>query len=93
MKKSTILSPLKATFLTISLAFLASTFPAVAQTNTTTPDTNRTVETTREYRDNDFNWGWLGLTGLLGLLGLTRKREEPTRYSDPNVTTRSGTNY
>lgn len=93
MKKSpTIFSPLKATFLTLSLAFLASTFPAVAQT-TTTPDNTTNVETTRTYRDNGFDWGWLGLAGLLGLLGLSRKREEPARYNDPNVTTRSRTDY
>lgn len=32
-------------------------------------DTTRVVE-----RDNDFDWGWLGLLGLLGLTGLMPKK-------------------
>lgn len=37
----------------------------------------RVVET----RDDDFDWGWLGLLGLIGLAGL-RRREEPRTYRE-----------
>ncbi len=81
--------------LVTSLAFVPLVLPASAQnsagTNSSPSTTNsaQTTESTRENRSPD--WGWLGLTGLLGLAGLAgRKREEPTRYQDPNVST--GTN-
>lgn len=38
------------------------------------------VQTTR---DDDTDWGWLGLIGLLGLAGLLRRRDAPDR--DRNV--------
>ena len=30
-------------------------------------------------RDDDTDWGWLGLIGLLGLAGLLRRRDAPDR--------------
>lgn len=74
--------------LSIALPFTA---PASAQNSTdngtATPSTTTTDTTTYGERDNDFDWGWLGLLGLAGLAGLAgRKRhEEPTRYRDPNT--------
>ena len=40
-------------------------------------ETRRTIET----RDDDFDWGWLGLVGLIGLAGL-RRRDEPRAYRE-----------
>ena len=34
----------------------------------------------RAARDDDRDWGWLGLLGLIGLAGLLRRREEAGRY-------------
>jgi MYXO-CTERM domain-containing protein len=75
--------------LSLSMTILPLALPASAQT-TTTPDTtgdNTQTEGTdnADTGDRDFDWGWLGLIGLAGLAGLARKREEPTRYRDPNV--------
>jgi LPXTG-motif cell wall-anchored protein len=80
--------------LTASLAILPLTVSAQAQTNTTDPGVNTAPTTTTTYReDNNFDWGWLGLLGLLGLAGLAGKnrREEPTRYRDPNSTVGTST--
>ena len=41
------------------------------------PETRSTVVT----RDDDSDWGWLGLLGLIGLAGL-RRRDEPRTYRD-----------
>jgi MYXO-CTERM domain-containing protein len=51
-----------------------------AQTNTNSSNGNysttptRTVERTTTVRDNDTDWGWLGLLGLAGLAGLIPKK-------------------
>ncbi|MEG3439642.1 WGxxGxxG family protein [Pannus brasiliensis CCIBt3594] len=82
----------------LTLANIITTLPASAQTNTapvvpadpaspgtTTDGTARTDVNTTTYRDNDFDWGWLGLIGLAGLAGLAgRKRDETVTYRDPN---------
>jgi hypothetical protein len=48
---------------------------AVAQTggtpSATSPGTTTSVPATN--RDNDWDWGWLGLLGLIGLAGLMRR--------------------
>jgi MYXO-CTERM domain-containing protein len=80
-----------ASIIGLSLAIMPLTLPASAQTNNTDPGTgttpgNTTTDTTTYRGDNDFDWGWLGLLGLLGLSGLAgRRREEPSRYRDPNA--------
>lgn len=84
------------------LALSLATLPAQAQTNnntggttdTTTENTQTTGTdaTTTRTEDDGFDWGWLGLIGLAGLAGLAgKKREEPTRYRDPNAV--GTTNY
>jgi|GEM_PF-1296245 len=48
---------------------------------------NDRTETTRVVeRDNDFDWGWLGLLGLLGLAGLIPKKRkvEVQEFRDVN---------
>lgn len=75
----------------LSMAVLPG-IPASAQTNTgdtgtTTGGTTTTDTTNTNYRGDDgFDWGWLGLLGLLGLGGLAgKRREEASRYRDPNA--------
>ena len=44
--------------------------------NANTPVSGTPVQTAR---DDDRDWGWLGLIGLLGLAGLLRRRDTPER--------------
>ncbi len=69
---------LRAWVFTLGLAMLSLTMTASAQTNsnfnsanTTTAQPTRVVE-----RDNDMDWGWLGLLGLAGLAGLLKKPQQ-----------------
>ena len=64
--------------------FAVAALPAAAQTNDNA-NANRPADTrdddrrvvTRDNRDDDKDWGWLGLLGLAGLLGLMpRKKHE-----------------
>lgn len=88
MKRPNLSKIVGASALALSLATLPLTLPVSAQTTTAPNRTN--VETDRragtyDTRDNDFDWGWLGLLGLIGLAGLAgRKRDEPARYREPN---------
>jgi hypothetical protein len=79
---------LGASVLALSLSVLPIALPAAAQTDTNRP----TLDTTpfQETRDDNNNWGWLGLIGLIGLANLFRKPRSRTVYQDPNVTTRTG---
>jgi LPXTG-motif cell wall-anchored protein len=45
--------------------------PLAASAQTTTPSSGTT---TVEQRDDNHNYGWIGLLGLIGLAGLLRKR-------------------
>ncbi|MGI0488695.1 WGxxGxxG family protein [Pantanalinema rosaneae CENA516] len=72
----------------VSLATLPMAVPAIAQTDTTSP----TLDTTpfQETRDDNNNWGWLGLLGLIGLANLFRKpRTQHTVYREPETTVRT----
>ena len=53
---------------------LALGTPALVQAQA--PDTRPTAQE----RDNDFDWGWLGLLGLAGLFGL--KRHDTAHVND-----------
>lgn len=83
--------------LAASLSVLPLSMGANAQTandsGTSTTQTTTGVNNDGTYRrDNGFDWGWLGLLGLVGLAGLAgKKREESTRYRDPNAV--GGTGY
>lgn len=45
--------------------------PVLADAQTEAPDARR--DTTAADRQDDFDWGWLGLIGLAGLFGLRRR--------------------
>lgn len=55
---------------------LALGTPALVQAQAPTPDTRPTAQE----RDNNFDWGWLGLLGLAGLFGL--KRHDKAHVND-----------
>lgn len=70
----------------VSLATLPMAVPAIAQTDTSN---SPTLDTTpfQETRDDNNNWGWLGLLGLIGLANLLRKpRTQHTVYREPETT-------
>ena len=59
--------------LVLSLTVLTSVFVSAQSGSTNGTGANRTETRTVE-RDNDTDWGWLGLLGLLGLAGLIPKK-------------------
>jgi len=93
MKISNLTKFVGAGVLAASVAVVPFNLPASAQSNTTGDSTTTTtaprqgVDNTT--RDNDFDWGWLGLLGLAGLAGLAgRKRPDEARYrTDEEVRT------
>lgn len=93
MKRSDLSKVVGAGVLSLSLAMLPLSLPAFAQTN---PESNAPVlDTTpfQETKDDNNNWGWLGLLGLIGLANLFRKPKETTVYRDPNAPTGSEPRY
>ena len=68
MRKSIIASTL------VLVGVIASPALLYAQINPTAGNTTDATMVTD--RDNDRNWGWLGLLGLAGLLGLKRSDRE-----------------
>lgn len=58
-------------------ALLLAPVPAFAQTESTDVTTDTTTASTTADRNNDFDWGWLGLIGLAGLAGLRRRDDRP----------------
>jgi MYXO-CTERM domain-containing protein len=59
-------------------AFLLLGTTNVAFSQTPAPSTPVTTAD----RDNDFDWGWLGLLGLIGLAGLMRRdRAHPVHHN------------
>ncbi len=68
-----------------------------AQTNANSGNANytapaRTVERTTTVRDNDTNWGWLGLLGLAGLAGLIPKKRAVEVHDNRTVRDDTTTN-
>jgi MYXO-CTERM domain-containing protein len=86
MKLSNLSKVIGASVIAVSAA-VSFNLPASAQTDTAprTTDTVPRQETYNTTRNDDFDWGWLGLLGLGGLAGLAgRKRPETVAYRDPN---------
>lgn len=99
MKRSDLSKVAGAGVIALSLAILPGVMPASAQTDTapagTNNDPNRTVVDTtplQESEDDNNHWGALGLLGLIGLANLFRK-DEPTRFRDPDPAASSTTRY
>jgi hypothetical protein len=91
MKRSHLFQAVSASMLTFTIATMSMVNPVSAQT--TAPGTNNTTtgNTTDTYRDDGFDWGWLGLLGLIGLAGLAgkNKHQEPTVYRDADPVNRT----
>ena len=90
MKNCDTLKFIRAGVLGLSLAFLAMAAPVYAQNNNGNnnaviregaPDAGRDNRNdnrpVRVDRDEDRDWGWLGLLGLAGLLGLMPRKRVP----------------
>lgn len=71
---------LRAGVFTLGLAMLSLTMTASAQSTANSNSANTyPAQTTRvAERDNDTDWGWLGLLGLVGLAGLLKKPRQVT---------------
>lgn len=73
-----------------TLALAAVPFAASAQTNTGVNSSAPTTQTTRvAERDNDTDYGWLGLLGLAGLAGLLRKPKQVVVDREDNTMNRA----
>lgn len=76
MKLSTTVKT-RSTILVLMLG-LAHALPASAQSRTDTDDTvaaNTDTVSRTIVRDDNFEWGWVGLLGLIGLAGLRRRHD------------------
>ena len=64
-------------------AFALSAFLLVGGTDAAFSQASApTAPVTTADRDNDFDWGWLGLLGLIGLAGLMRRdRAHPVHHT------------
>lgn len=100
MKNSKLTKVVGASVVAASLAVMPLSLPASAQTDTaptttqTSPESNApTVDTTpfQETRNDNNNWGWLGLLGLIGLANFFRKPKHTTVYADPDPANRTTT--
>ena len=70
---------------------IVTVLPVAAQPGNAN-NTNRVETTTRTVeRENDTDWGWLGLLGLLGLAGLLPKKRHVEVHDNRTDQTRSGT--
>jgi hypothetical protein len=89
MQRSKLFKIVGVSLFSLSTAIMPLAMPASAQVNAPgTPGVENQTES--DYRDDGFDWGWLGLLGLIGLAGLAgKKRNEPTAYRDPDVVSRS----
>ena len=87
--------------LAASLAVMPLSLPVFAQdaspsaptTTQTSPESNApTIDTTpfQETKNDNNNWGWLGLLGLIGLANLFRK-PKTVAYTDPDTVNRTTT--
>lgn len=90
MKYSSLSKVVGAGALALSIAIVPLAIPASAQNNA--ESNNPTLDTTpfQETKNDNNNFGWLGLLGLIGLANLLRQRKEPARYRDPNEVSPSG---
>ena len=74
------------TVLAISLFIMMGPGIAAAQTDKGPDTTTRDAPTAR---NEDHNWGWIGLLGLAGLVGLRRKSEMHSKLEAQGVNVKS----
>jgi hypothetical protein len=74
MKKIDLVKWTRSAALAGGLLLLPLTASVGAQTGTANDNTARTTVRSEDRRDNDHDYGWLGLVGLAGLLGLIPKK-------------------
>ena len=84
----------------LSLTLLAGAGAAVAQNNdNNNGNANRAAETrnddrretrTADRREDDTDWGWLGLLGLAGLLGLMPRKKKEVHVRETNDARNTG---
>ena len=99
MKNSKLSAIAGASVIAASLAVMPLSLPVSAQTDSTAPTTQTspesnapTIDTTpfQETKNDNNNWGWLGLLGLIGLANLFRK-PKTVAYDDPTTVNRTTT--
>lgn len=100
MNNSKLSKVIGASIVAATLAVMPLSMPASAQTDTaptttqTSPESNApTIDTTpfQETRNDNNNWGWLGLLGLIGLANFLRKPKQTVAYRDPDPTSSTTT--
>ncbi len=64
----------------LSAACAVATLSPLVVTAQTSPAATVRDTTTTVDRDNDHDYGWIGLAGLLGLAGLMPKKKDDRRY-------------
>ncbi len=92
MKLYNVCKAVRTGIFTLSLAVLLSTMSAPAQTNSNfNSATNANAQPTTRVvqRDDDTDWGWLGLLGLAGLAGLLRKPKQVAVDRTPDTSART----
>ena len=77
--------------LVLSMTILTAVSASAQSSNANVTGVNRTEVRTVE-RDNDTDWGWLGLLGLLGLAGLMPKKRTVEVHNDRTVRNDQTTN-
>ena len=74
MKTQNIRKAIRAGVFTFALSAIPFAVTASAQTGANNNSSSAPIQTTRvAERDDDTDWGWLGLLGLAGLAGLLKK--------------------
>ena len=68
-----------------ALVVLMSVVPTFAQNNNNAVVTNTNDRTRVVERDDNTDWGWIGLLGLAGLAGLLKKPREVVVQRDRDV--------
>ena len=89
MKFHTARTVVRAGVFSLSLAVFPSAMTAAAQTNSNFNSANINAQPTRVVeRDDDTDFGWLGLLGLAGLAGLLRKPKQVVVDRTPDAAAR-----
>jgi hypothetical protein len=81
---------MRAGVFTLALSAVPFAVTASAQTGANTNASSAPIQTTRvAERDDNTDWGWLGLLGLVGLAGLLKKPQQVTVDRTADTTNRA----